>query len=136
VEWAREASCLPLVRGWTDAFGVTEYGEVLVLHEEDWPGIEPMRSGAVEDVRLVNATLYEGMKRYAWLKSALPPRPSSAVTCATCAGTGTPPRTATLTLSTGEVAVMHADEKESVFICHCGGAGWLPAEGPSMRTVH
>lgn len=69
---------------------------------------EPVAPVLCTDVRVRNMALFQGSLLYPELATLVPVRPTTAVTCHRCRGTG----------DTG------LGER---FVCFCGGLGWLPA---------
>lgn len=104
--WAEAARCLPVYVDWTHAIGVAEDGAVIAFAHE--PNCEGPATGERVDLRWQNVALRFGLARHPWLAELLPARPADAQTCSVCAGTGRVP--------------------VEGLVCHCGGAGWVPAD--------
>jgi len=100
---------LLLVRDWTHDVVLLPGGDVLVLDTED--GQAP-RTATEEEAR---TALFRAIRHYPELLSLLPSRPSEAVTCDQCDGTGV------LIASLQNPALRG-------LVCRCGGAGWVVAE--------
>jgi hypothetical protein len=97
---------LPLLVEWTETAGLRADGALVWWStENDYVGLRP-----VHDARERNIVVVEGTKRYPFLASIVPARPSNAVECPHCHGDG-----------------RLAEPPENV-ICYCGGLGWLPPE--------
>lgn len=82
---------------------ITPDGEILT---QAWDSEEPPAPEADPTLRL--AALVIGAEKHPQLRPLLPSRPSDAVTCKTCGGTGRLPKYPRL-------------------LCLCGGIGWMPA---------
>jgi hypothetical protein len=67
-----------------------------------------------DDLRLRNAALYQGSRKYPELAVLVPARPPTARDCPHCGGSGASP----LALQVGAENM----------VCFCGGLGWLPLE--------
>ncbi len=79
---------------------------------------EPHGLSAVDDERLRNTALQQGSRKYPELATLVPARPSEAVDCRSCGGTG--------------VIVVEGRSFPNI-ICACGGLGWIPAGSSPSR---
>jgi hypothetical protein len=107
---ARE-DVLPLLFDWTGFMALTPGGQVAWVHYDDEPG----EVETVHDERLRNIGLFQGTKLHPELQFLLPVKPSNAIECHDCRGTGR------LSFPRGH---RHLSE---IVICYCGGIGWLPS---------
>jgi hypothetical protein len=110
---AGSARALPLYLDWTACMALRPDGEVIWIDYD-----EPHQVRPVEDERERNLGLFQGSRNDPDLQFLVPPRPSDAIECATCKGTGR------LVFPEDH---QHLAEK---LICYCGGLGWLPASSP------
>lgn len=92
---------LPLYVGWSRVLGITPGGEIV-----EWDP-EGAREGiqAASNPYLRRVALAQGAIKYPELAPLLPTRPSEALTCKQCGGSGA-----------------LADTR---LVCECGGLGWL-----------
>lgn len=104
-----ETGQLLLVRDWTEDVVLSPNGDVIVIDTED--GQAPRR--ATDRERRIS--LFRSIARYPELLSFLPQRPSEAINCPGCSGTGIP-------------AVRLAKPELRHIVCHCGGSGWITPE--------
>ena len=112
IEWIKVAvrahAFLPLYVGWVATLGIRSDGSLVRWDHED------ARS---QMTRLVDAywqrmAICYGAKKYPELRALTPARPSAALTCGLCGGTG-------------EVV------SDPRLVCRCGGVGWvIPGEEP------
>jgi hypothetical protein len=106
-QYVEQFGALPLYLGWTETLGILPDGRLVRWSTEDeYVGLRP-----IETQLDANVALVEGSKKYPALAHLIPQRPSSALTCPACRGTGRGPLA------------------EHDAICSCGGTGWLPAAG-------
>jgi hypothetical protein len=106
---AGSAHALPLYLDWTGCKAVRPNGQVIWIDYE-----EPHQVRAVEDERERNIGLFQGSRRDPDLRFLAPSRPTDAIECPDCRGTGR------LTFPEGHE---HLAERIN---CSCGGLGWLP----------
>ncbi|MHC5540734.1 hypothetical protein ACYOEI_21145 [Singulisphaera rosea] len=105
---ARE-NVLPLLFGWDGFMAMTPGGRVVWVSDE-----EPEVVTAIQDERLRNIGRFRGARLHPGLSFLLPARPTDAVPCPDCQGTG-------------RVKLPKSLERhESLMVCYCGGLGWLP----------
>jgi GNAT superfamily N-acetyltransferase len=75
---------LPLLADWNGFFGLRPNGDVLVFLYDDGVMVFKLET----DTRIRRVAFAQGAKTYAWLVELIPPRPSDAVDCSVCGGTG------------------------------------------------
>jgi hypothetical protein len=97
---------LLLVRDWPADVILSRDGEVMVIDTEEGQPPRP----ATESERRV--TLFRSISKYPELLSFLPQRPSDAVECPGCSGTGVP-------------AARFVNPMLRDIVCQCGGSGWV-----------
>ena len=102
---------LPLILDMGGCYALRTDGEVVSFA---WD--EPHGLMVVDDERLRNVALHQGSLKYPELKALVPSRPSGAIDCSSCGGTGT------TSLGARSVASV---------ICFCGGLGWIPVGSSS-----
>lgn len=110
--WVRPAVAehgfLPLYVGWLSVLGVKPDGSFVRWDHEHNPTVVSPIDGVLRRIAIA-----QGCKRYPELQALWPERPSSAVTCGVCAGSGRLPEP---------------------WICSCG-VGWrIPGEDPGAPT--
>lgn len=98
---------LPLLVDWNGFFGLRPNGDILLILHDD----RPVEVELVEDSRIRRIALSQGTKKYAWVGELIPSRPSDAVACSGCGGSGQ--------IIIGGIV--------TEIICYCGGLGWLEA---------
>jgi len=103
-----KAGHLLLVRDWTADIVLSRDGEMIVIDTEDG---QPPRPATDSERRV---TLFRSITRYPELLSLLPPRPSEAIDCPACSGTGV-------------LTVRFVNPKLRDVVCRCGGGGWITA---------
>jgi hypothetical protein len=112
--WARGAverlNALPLLFDWGGFMALLQNGQVVWVPDDDEPG----EIRVVEEERVRNMGLFQGTKLHPDLQFLLPTRPSDAIECPDCRGTGK------LTVPKG------SEHLAEWIICFCGGLGWLP----------
>lgn len=104
-----EAGQLLLVRDWTEDVVLSPNGDVIVIDTEDG---QPPRL-AKDQERCIS--LFRSIERYPELLSFLPQRPSVAIQCPACSGTGIP-------------VARFAKPELRHLVCRCGGSGWITPE--------
>jgi hypothetical protein len=97
---------LPLFNGWTETLAIRADGELVRWTTEEWP----MPVQEFDDRTWVQLALVQAAARYPELRQLAPSRPTNALRCETCGGTGFIGGTTT-----------HLEGP----ICRCGGTGWL-----------
>jgi len=112
---AKQVSALPLVQDMGGFCGLRASGELV---EVNWDEPESVRE--ISDQRVANMALYQGAKRFADLTELSPRRTDSAVTCATCGGSG--------------LAQVPEHLQQGV-LCWCGGLGWLPSIDHELEAM-
>ena len=107
-ELARRLDVLPLTWDMGGCAALRPTGEIVswVWDEESKISVDNTPLGR-------NRALFQGATKYPSLLPFLPARPTTAVTCVHCKGTGK---------FTGLPEAFPGQ-----FVCFCGGAGWLPA---------
>lgn len=103
-------NALPLLFDWTGFMALRLDGQIIWVPYEDEPGdVEVVR-----EERLRNLGLFRGITLHPDLQFLLPQRPTGAIDCPDCRGTG-------------KLTLPHGCERlaDSV-LCSCGGVGWLP----------
>jgi hypothetical protein len=99
---------LPLYRGWTETLAIRPDGTLVKWSTDEWPGAKEFN-----DPVWIKVAVTQGAKLYPELLPIVPQRPSSAMTCEACDGTGDP---------------LHQNERlRGTVVCSCGGVGWLEA---------
>ena len=98
---------LPLVFNWHPCC-INPEGEIFLL---DWDNLNDQK--VETNKRIVNAILFQGIKKYPELKELMPIRSENDIDCPSCKGTGILPLAKELNLV------------ENI-ICWCGGLGWIP----------
>lgn len=104
---------LPLLADWNGFFGLRSNGDVLVFLYDDGVMVSKLET----DTRIRRVALAQGAKRYAWLAELIPPRPSDAVDCSVCGGTG---------------QIQVPGILPGALVCCCGGLGWLAVEEQAL----
>ena len=104
-----EAGQLLLVRDWTEDVVLSSNGDVIVIDTE---GAQPARLATDRERRI---SLFRSIEMYPELLSFLPERPSEAIQCSGCAGTGIP-------------VARFANPALRQIVCRCGGSGWITPE--------
>ena len=110
---AKDLNLLPMVLDMGGCYGIRPNGDILSFV---WD--EPYNLQLEHDTRICNLVLFQGSKKFPELVDLVPSRPATAVDCFHCRGTGIEPYITEHGLS--------AD----VFVCYCGGLGWLPEAEP------
>ncbi len=103
-------NALPLLFDWTGFMALRLDGQIVWVPYDNEPGDVEV----VLEERLRNLGLLRGTKLYPNLQFLLPPRPTGAIDCPDCGGTGK------LRFPQGSKDL--ADK----LACCCGGIGWLP----------
>src|SRR5262249_17155459 len=104
---AGELRLLPVMLDSGGCFALRPDGHVLSLL---WD--EPHELRIEQDERVRNIALYQGSLKYPGLSHLVPTRPSGAIPCPACDGTG-------------RVRGLPNGLAEKI-VCSCGGLGWLP----------
>ncbi len=103
-------NALPLFFDWTGFMALRLDGQIVWIPYDDEPGdIE-----VVPDERLRNMGLFRGIKLHPELHFLMPSKPSEAIVCPDCRGTGKVP------------FPEHLKHLADAVICSCGGIGWVP----------
>jgi hypothetical protein len=112
--WARGAverlNALPLLFDWTAFMALLPDGQIVWVPYDGEPGDVEL----VQKERDRNSGLFRGTRLHPELQFLLPTRPSDAIDCPDCRGTGR------LKFPQGS---QHLADK---LVCACGGIGWLP----------
>jgi hypothetical protein len=103
-------NALPLFFDWTGFMALRQDGQIVWVPYDDEPGDMEV----IGEERLRNLGLFRGTKLHPDLQFLLSTRPSDAIDCPDCQGTGKP------LLPEGS---KHLADK---VLCSCGGIGWLP----------
>jgi hypothetical protein len=121
-DFARKFRVLPLLQDWSGGWAIRPDGEIITFSYD-----EPFDMKVEEDVHRRNMALYEGSKKYPELKELVPERPSNAVECPYCKGTGdaVDQRTKEYFQQEGKEHLLNT------FRCYCGGLGWIPEGYPT-----
>lgn len=106
---ARDLNLLPMMLNFGGCYGIRPNGDILSFL---WD--EPNNLRLEKDPRIRNIVLFQGSKKYPDLAGLVPVRPVGAADCSHCHGTG--------------VEAFSAEHglNPDVFVCYCGGIGWLP----------
>jgi hypothetical protein len=100
---------LPLYVGFAETIAIQADGTLIRWsHEGEWPGVRP-----VAEATWVNIALARCVATYPELRRLLPTRPSDAISCDGCGGTG---------------ELLHLPSHLREVVCKCGGLGWLHAK--------
>jgi len=99
-----------MVFDWGGCYGVRPDGEIVVL---DFNQDEPYELEPETEPRICRMVLFQGSKKYPELSELVPTRPTDAVNCKSCNGTGIEPMNQKLGFD------------EERIVCWCGGLGWL-----------
>jgi hypothetical protein len=112
LEWVKPAvrahTFLPLYVGWVASLGIRPDGSFIRWdHDDDRDSVTPL-----SDAYWQRMAICQGVKKYPELRALLPERPTTALTCEACGGSGQ----------------LNA---ASPVVCRCGGVGWIiPGEQP------
>ena len=105
---------LPLVNDFMGCWALDMDGRLVFCAWEALESVVPVSDQPVDAIG-ANAVLALGSRRFPALAAIRPARPSDAIACATCDGSG-----------------RLAEWPENV-VCACGGLGWLPASESAGR---
>jgi hypothetical protein len=103
-------NALPLLFDWTGFMALRLDGQILWVPYDDDPGEIEL----VQEERLRNIGLFRGTQFHPKLSFLMPRKPSDAIDCPDCRGTGKiilPP---------------NLEHLSDSLRCYCGGIGWLP----------
>jgi len=106
-------NALPLYADWSGGVAINQDHELIAF---DWDDAQSAKVETNPHLRFL--ALVVGSKKYPELASLSPARSESDRNCPVCDGTGI----------VQQLAEMGVDS--NVIHCYCGGAGWLPADGP------
>jgi hypothetical protein len=107
-ELARRLDVLPLTWDMGGCAAIRPTGEIV-----SWAWDEETKVSVDNTPLGRNRALFQGAAKYPGLLPFLPSRPSTAVTCVHCKGTG-------------KLSIL-PEAFPGQFVCFCGGAGWVPA---------
>lgn len=105
----RERGVLPLLFDMSGCFAIRANGEIVSFLYDDQHELR-----IETDPRIQNVALFQGSKRHPELAAMIPPKPSSALECHVCGGTGIVPISVELGVDN--------------LVCYCGGLGWVPRD--------
>jgi hypothetical protein len=106
-------NALPLFFDWTAFMALLPDGQIVWVPYDEAPGdIE-----VVQEERVRNMGLFQSSKLHPELQFLVPPKPTDAIDCPDCRGTGRLP------FPPGSEYIAER------LICYCGGLGWLPHGG-------
>ena len=100
---------LPLMDDFMGCWALTMSGELAFVPHEDPDVLDLVRDHPTEAIG-THVALAQGSRRYPALVSIRPRRPSDAIPCTNCDGSG------------------HIRGTPDNIICMCGGLGWLPLQ--------
>lgn len=115
-ETVAQLEVLPLMLDWGGCYALRSDGQVISFL---WD--VPMEVRVENDLRIRNIALFQGSKKYPELMALIPPKPSNAVECSGCDGTGIEKTTAKMGFDN--------------FVCYCGGVGWIPPEAANLSST-
>jgi hypothetical protein len=100
---------LPLFFDWSAFMALCRDGQIVWVPYDNEPG----EVEVVREERLRNLGLFQGTRLHPDLPFLLPTRPSDAIDCPACRGTG-------------KFGFSESSKHLTGVICSCGGLGWLP----------
>jgi hypothetical protein len=103
---AAKMQAVPMMSDWGGHFAIRLDGEIVSID-----GSEPDKVQIESDPRTIRIVLYQGSLKHPILANLVPERPSDAISCAKCEGSGR--------------CVPLQPSFLDAFVCYCGGLGWL-----------
>jgi hypothetical protein len=118
VAYVRDHQALPLFLDLFAALGIRADGVLVRWSIDGEPGVDSWPGVREVDERSVNFARVRCAVLYPQLRSLLPKRPATAITCEKCKGRGTP------------------EGLRDGFICICSGLGWVPNVPLGLTADH
>lgn len=115
-ETAARLEVLPLMLDAGGCFALRSNGQVISFLWDDATVVR-----VENDMRIRNVALFQGSKKYPELVTLIPPKPTNAIECIGCDGTGIEKTAAKLGLDN--------------IVCYCGGLGWIPQEAADLSSM-